>query len=326
MLLSIVIPVYNTADYLQKCLDSVVLQEEDDFEIILVDDGSTDRRCPAICDEYKNRYPCMINLIHKENGGTGSARNTGILQAKGEYICFLDSDDYLVPGSISCLKKALKKCFPDVLQFGYRIEKNEAVADEIHANLPADRILHFSGGFITMAPMVWNRIWKRTLFTDHNIWFPEKVWFEDLRTSLKLLAKSMEIVVIPDVLYVYVQREGSIMHNTNVERNIEILEAIQDLVTWFQENKMWERYYDYICKMAVFQILVLIGSRVAKLDPKNPMLEEFHAYLNTTFPGYMRNPLLKFRRLPRYYKVMLLLMYTRNYRVIRWLYLHFQVR
>ena len=326
MLLSIVIPVYNTASYLRKCLDSVILQEEDDYEIVLIDDGSTDGISPDICDEYKSRYPLIINLVHSENRGPGGARNAGIRLAKGEYICFLDSDDYLVPGSIAIIKKELKQFSPEVLQFGYRLEKNGEITDEVFQNLPVNKVIHFDEypQFITMAPLVWNRAWKREMFTEYNIWFPDRVWFEDLRTSLKLLAKSKEIINIRDALYVYVQREGSTMHNTNIDRYAEILEAVQDLVTWFKDNGLWEKYYYLISKMAVYQIFVLVGPRVARQDPKHPLLKEFHIYLKNTFPGYMRNPLLNLRKLPRFYSIMLILMYTRNYKLIRWLYRHFQ--
>ena len=326
MLLSIVIPVYNTAFYLRKCLDSVIFQGEDDYEIVLIDDGSTDGVCPGICDEYRNRYPLIINLRHMENGGTGSARNAGIRLAKGEYICFLDSDDYLLPGSLAAMKKALKQFSPDVLQFAYQIEKNGHTVDEVHANFPTNRMLHLDEipELIIMSPMVCNRVWKRSMFTKYDIGFPERVWFEDLRTSLKLLTKAQGIVSIREALYVYVQREGSTMHSTNIERYAEILEAVQDLVTWFKGNGLWEKYYYYISRMAVFQIFIFVGTRVARQDPKHPMLETFHVYLRDTFPEYNRNPLLDLKKLSRHNKVMLILMYRRNYRMIRWLDRHFQ--
>lgn len=324
MFLSIVIPVYNTAAYLRKCLDSILVQDENDYEIILVDDGSTDGICPGICDEYKARYPHIVNLIHKENGGQGSARNVGIRLAGGDYICFLDSDDYLLQGSLSILKNALRKFSPDVIQFGYQIEKNGKIVDTICENLPVNQLLRMDEypQFITMGPMVCTRIWKRTLFTEHNIWFPDRAWFEDLRTSLKLLTKAEGILNIRDVLYVYVQREGSTMHNTNTARYAEILDALRDLVTWFKDNQIFEKYYVYICRLAVFQTFVIAGPRIARQNPKDPLLKTFHAYLRDTFPGYMRVLLPDLWGLPRYYRIMIILMYTHNYRVIRWLFLH----
>ena len=97
--LSVILPVYNVEDYLAKCLDSVILADEPDYEIILVNDGSTDSS-PAIAASYREQYPDLIRLISTENMGLGSARNTGMANARGEFYCFLDSDDYLAPGAM----------------------------------------------------------------------------------------------------------------------------------------------------------------------------------------------------------------------------------
>ena len=98
MFLSIIIPVYNVEKYLEKCVESILGQVEDDCEIILVDDGSTDGVCPELCDKYAEKYPEKVRVIHKLNGGVGDARNVGVENSKGDYICFIDSDDYVLPG------------------------------------------------------------------------------------------------------------------------------------------------------------------------------------------------------------------------------------
>ena len=95
MKISIIIPVYNVADYLRKCVESALNQQFDDYEVILVDDGSTDGLCPDLCDELQSANPDRIRVIHQENKGLGGARNTGIDASRGEYLLFVDSDDYI---------------------------------------------------------------------------------------------------------------------------------------------------------------------------------------------------------------------------------------
>ena len=116
--LTVMIPVYNVENYLKKCLDSVIYPELDDYEIVLVNDGSTDKS-GEICDEYAQRFPALIRVITTPNGGLGKARDVGIDAARGEYILFLDSDDYLAPGAVpemmALLEKDFDMCFFDSL-------------------------------------------------------------------------------------------------------------------------------------------------------------------------------------------------------------------
>ena len=107
MIFSVVIPVYNVKDYLPKCIDSVLAQDFTDYEVILIDDGSTDGESGAICDRYAAAHPERIRAIHKPNGGVGEARNVGIEAAQGEYLIFIDSDDYIAPGMFRVLADAV---------------------------------------------------------------------------------------------------------------------------------------------------------------------------------------------------------------------------
>lgn len=322
MLLSIIIPAYNTGEMLKQCVDSIITQETDSLEIILVDDGSTDEITYKICDEYARCYPELIHTIHTENGGPGKARNIGIKMSKGEYLGFIDSDDFLTEGSIAVIKKAIRDFSADAVQLGYKLMKDGIIIDDIGVNLPPNQFLCVKEypHILTMTPSVWTRIWRKTLFTENNIWFPEKVWYEDFRTSIKLLLKAESIVSVPFSHYVYRQRTGSIMHNGNIEKNRDILAAFDDLIGWFKSNHLYETYYNILSKMAVYHIFVFGGVRVAQRDPGHPLLRDFQQYMQFHFPGYMKNPELNFRALPPYYKLMILLMHTKNYRIIWLLY------
>ena len=118
MIFSVVIPVYNVKDYLPKCIDSVLAQDFEDYEVILIDDGSTDGESGAICDRYAAAHPERIRAIHKPNGGVGEARNVGIEAAQGEYLIFIDSDDYIAPNMFRVLADAVARFGSDIIGFG----------------------------------------------------------------------------------------------------------------------------------------------------------------------------------------------------------------
>lgn len=124
MIFSVVIPVYNVKDYLPKCIDSVLAQDFTDYEVILIDDGSTDGESGAICDRYAAAHPERIRAIHKPNGGVGEARNVGIEAAQGEYLIFIDSDDYIAPNMFRVLADAVARFGSDIIGFGAALEAN----------------------------------------------------------------------------------------------------------------------------------------------------------------------------------------------------------
>ena len=126
MIFSVVIPVYNVKDYLPKCIDSVLAQDFEDYEVILIDDGSTDGESGEICDRYAAAHPERIRAIHKPNGGVGEARNVGIEAAQGEYLIFIDSDDYIAPDMFRVLADAVARFGSDIIGFGAALESHLA--------------------------------------------------------------------------------------------------------------------------------------------------------------------------------------------------------
>ena len=136
MIFSVVIPVYNVKDYLPKCIDSVLAQDFDDYEIVLVDDGSTDGESGAICDRYAEANAARIRVIHKPNGGLGDARNVGIEAAQGEYVVFLDSDDYVDAGMLSALAAVIDRFHCDMIDFGLAVVHDGKVTKQLVNDLP----------------------------------------------------------------------------------------------------------------------------------------------------------------------------------------------
>ena len=142
MLLTIVIPVYNTAAYLEACVQSVLSGDHQDCEILLVDDGSTDGVCPALCDRLAAQHPALIRVIHQENKGQGGARNTGLEAAAGTYLFFLDSDDTIVPEALSAFKTAIARTHAEVLAFNFFSDDGAGHLTPMSANYA-----QYNGGF-----------------------------------------------------------------------------------------------------------------------------------------------------------------------------------
>lgn len=317
MTFSIVIPVYNVKDYLEKCVDSVLAQAQDDTEIILVDDGSTDGESGKICDRYANDYPQRIRVIHQENGGLGAARNTGIEHASGDYLLFLDSDDYLLPGLLERLRSMLAQMACDIIDFGFVVDENGTLK-ETHAGetgISEPFTLREHPEMLLVLPAAWRRLYRRDLFLRSCIRYPSRVWYEDIRTTLKLFAEAESMISIPEAYYGYVVREGSITRNQNVARNAEILDAFDDLKAWFSSKGLWETYYAEFTKLAVDHILLAASVRVLRTDPKSELLETFQQYMAENFPDYLQNKYLPQLSAP--HKLALKLLRAKRYSAVK---------
>ena len=288
MFLSIVIPVYNVAEYLQGCIDSVLANDCADCEIILVDDGATDGLCPGICDDNAARRPDLIRVIHQANQGLGGARNTGLEAARGEYVFFVDSDDTIAPDAVAVLRQAAAQTHADLYSFNLCTHDGSGPKQPVEISRQYDG--PFSLGehpeFLLSLPAAWARIYRRDLFLNTGIRYPSRVWYEDIRTTTKLFAAASSIVTLPQCLYNYLARPGSIMRSSNLERNREILLAFEDVRTWFRDHGLLQAYYKELCRLAVDHIQLAATVRVARMDPKSPLLGEFAAYIQEHFPDY----------------------------------------
>ena len=316
-MISIIVPVYKVRDYLPGCLDSILANDTSDCEIILVDDGSPDD-CGAICDRYAEAHSELIRVVHQANGGIGAARNTGLAEAKGEWLLFVDSDDTIAPDSLRVLKDAILLGGADVVSFQFCADDGEHVPIPRSSGFAAVDVpfrLSDRKDYLLSLPSVWMRIWKRSLFLESGIRFPSRVWYEDIRTTAKLLALSSGIRVLPDHLYNYLSRPGSIMNAKNLERNREILEAMDDILDWYQREDLFEDYRDELCAMTVENVLLAAAVRVARADPKSPILAEFAAYTSKAFPDWKQNPYRK--RLTRAKRLALNLVEHRQYWLVK---------
>ena len=238
MLFSIVIPVYNVEKYIDECLKSVLIQDFSDYEVVLVDDGSSDSS-GEICDRYAGEYE-NIRAVHQVNGGLSDARNTGVREAKGEYICFLDSDDYWSTSSaLSEIAQAVEKSRPDVI----RIEKQKLLATtgETIENGPVDFSMfeNLSPADTLMKLMQEDTlkegstllVQSRKFFTDNALFFKKGIKSEDIEWSVRLYANEPTWEFVPDRIYVYrIGREGSISTKVGYKHLTDCCDSLESSV------------------------------------------------------------------------------------------------
>ena len=215
-LVSIIIPVYKVEPYLKRCIDSVLYQTYTNLEIILIDDGSPDN-CPKICDDYAKKDQ-RIKVIHKENGGLSDARNTGLNICTGDYIFFIDSDDYITNDCIHILVTIAKeKDFEIVVGnfqkvFSFRKGPDNHKKIKYNSFSPSQAIQKLGGPLGLTFTVAWGKLYKRCLWNE--IRFPKGKLYEDAYVCHLLYAKSKAIAFIDIPLYFYLQRTNGIMGQT----------------------------------------------------------------------------------------------------------------
>ena len=209
--ISLIIPVYNCEKYLEKCLESVMKQDLAGIEVIIINDGSEDNSL-EIVEGYKSRFK-NISIINQENKGQGAARNLGIKIAKGEYIGFIDADDYIEPNMISSMYYTAKDNNCDVVNCGTNIvSKDGNIVKEI--SIVESGQLNSEEAILSMIKgenmfSVWNKLFKRELFISNNIFFKEGCYYEDIYVIVKAFSSAKKIYNIEKSLYYYVQNSKS---------------------------------------------------------------------------------------------------------------------
>ena len=230
---SIVIPVYNTEKYLDCCLESVLVQSFQDFEVILVDDGSPDK-APALCDAWAEK-DCRIQVVHQENSGLSSARNTGIRHASGEYLLFLDSDDWWSNAEVlSSLADQLSKTPVDVLSFNYRKSYNGRLDPPYFSEaLPASACVESlaqmmrDGRWVTGAC---NKAIRRSLLAENSLFFRTGITSEDIDWTLRLALCGQTFAFSNICVFIYRQLSSSISHSSSGKKTACLCGNIRECV------------------------------------------------------------------------------------------------
>lgn len=225
MKLSIIVPVYRAEQYLRKCLDSLVGQTIDDYEIILINDGSPDNS-QSIIEEYKAAYPDRIVSLVTDNGGQGRARNLGLDIARGEYIGFVDSDDWVDTAMYEKLYRAAKAQEADLVLCDFTEISDSGECRHVPTSDLSDRML--------VQGSMCSKLTRRDLIGD--IRFPCGLWYEDLAFSAKVTLKAKKLAAVPEGLYYYRISNSSTMRNNNAKKNLDILPILEDIRQFMEQN------------------------------------------------------------------------------------------
>ena len=292
--LSIIVPIYKVAPYLCKCVDSLLAQDisSSEYEIILIDDGSPDE-CPRICDSYADIYD-NIRVVHRENGGLSAARNSGIEVAQGEYIMFVDSDDYIEPNVLNGLMDQVERDKLDVLR--YRLQYVRQIdaqhldaARLVSANFDASHIEYqvfnpykidpFKGNDYSEVPTdgvsflnsrmntqcyAWQFVLKRELL-DGCVFTPG-IYFEDTDWTPRMLCRAKRVASTNTVVYNYLMREGSITNAVNKSKQKKVLDDKMHLIGTLQqqavdmrESGRYNQWYGDMLSDLVVSIITMLG-------------------------------------------------------------------
>ena len=257
--LSIIVPIYGVEQYLRKCIDSLLAQDlaSSEYEIILVDDGSPDA-CPQICDEYAMERS-LIRVIHRKNGGLSAARNSGIEVAQGEYLMFVDSDDYIGPNVLGKLMAQVERKNLDVLRYDFSNVNDKY--EEFHPNRDPKRDVDFSESVVDgetflnerLGPgcYAWQFILRRDLIIIdgtsnplipsssnplNNVLFTPEIYFEDTDWTPRMLLRAKRVASTPMIVYNYLWRTGSITLPTDPIKRKKVLEDKIRLIRGFKEQ------------------------------------------------------------------------------------------
>ena len=266
MRFSIIVPVYNVEKYLSKCLDSILVQDYTDYELIIVDDGGSDSSY-EIAISYKERFPDKVQIVRQENKGLGGARNTGIDNAKGEYLFFVDSDDYIEKDSLKILDGAVTEYESDIIMFNYHKvdEQGNIIWTHSYREYFCNDNLENYPRLLLEIPSACTKVFKRELFD--NIRFPEKQLYEDFAIYGILLNEADSISVINECLYYYVQRSNSIMRGTDISRYKEIIYGLDNIIKYYEEKDIKDKYIEELRYIAIVNVVLL---RVVPMLYNNP--------------------------------------------------------
>ena len=279
--LTIIIPVYNVELYLQECLDSLLCDMHDnkEVEVILIDDGSTDNSF-EICQKYRKKDSRVI-LISQENKGLSAARNTGLNNAHGDYICFIDSDDIVINNYISILFNIINSPITDdadMIMFKYKtFKENVPKYNQSQNQFNKDKLKKIDKNkamYLLTAPNYWrnyswNKIYKKEVLLNNLL--PVGKNYEDIRTLYKYVFNSKQVYIYDDVLYYYRQREGSIVHTRSLKMGMDELEARQNQLAFFKVHnylKAYKRAEHYLIASCLWFISEFPGSKLYYLSLK----------------------------------------------------------
>lgn len=305
---SVIVPVYNSKDYLNECVESLVNQTLKDIEIIFINDGSTDESL-EILEEYRVCYPDKIVVESKENGGQASARNLGIKLATGEYIGFLDSDDSADCDMFAKMYETAKKNGSDFVESAYEYLQVDSKGNKkelpSYGNVRAYK--NIKEMFIDPLVSPWNKIYKRELLQENEILFPEGLIYEDTAFFIKAIPFIRRPIHLPEKLIHHYLWPNSTMNANKAKKVGNIFAVLQDILRFYDENNIREAYKDELEYFCVKILLCSSLRRIAQVYDKKmrkEFIQETKRMIRTCFPCYRKNKYFKHNKAGMYMRFM----------------------
>jgi len=286
---SVIVPIYNVEKYLEKCINSLLSQTLEDIQIILVNDGSKDNS-GNIAKEYEKNNKDRVIYVEKENGGLSDARNYGLKYATGDFIAFLDSDDYIEKNAYEEMYNKAIEENADYVECDFIWEfPNKIRVDKQYPYKNKKEMLSF------VRVVAWNKLIKRQLITDNNLEFPKGLRYEDVEFTYKLIPFINKFAYVDKPFIHYVQREGSIANVQN-ERTAEIFTVLNNVIEFYKKNNIYEEYRNELEYNYARYLLCSSLKRMCKIKDKTireKLLTESWERLNSNFPNWKENVILK---------------------------------
>ncbi len=295
-LVSVIVAAYNVERYIEKCVESLMGQTYHHLEILLIDDGSTDKS-GKICDQYAES-DSRIRVIHQKNAGIAEVRNKGLSEATGQYLMYVDGDDFVDKDYVQSAVLCAEKYKADIVIIDFEeIEENTGRRDRWSMNIPRNKVMDAKRmpSLLITAPCMWNKLYKRSFWEETGLTYPSGRNFEDLTMTPRLLSKASRIVYLQsEPLYYYMLHSGSIMRSRNFEKSYrDRTMAIGDILTYFKNENLYERFRTEL-EYLVFEHAYFVPVKEILLDePKSPYLSLFRQYVQGKFPKVFRNPYIK---------------------------------
>lgn len=289
MKVSVIVPAYNSEKTIKRCLDSLLNQSFKDIEIIVINDGSNDQT-KEILKSYVNYDNILI--FNTENHGQSAARNLGLDKASGDYICFVDSDDYVSDNGLEMLyNKAISDDFDIVLSDvnivypDHNVIVNSGLKGDTFDKNKIKELMIFSYS----AGVIWNKIYKRKLLD--NIRFKEDVWYEDVHFNFRLFPRLKKIGTINEVFVNYVQTEGSVTYTYN-DKLYDIIKVFNDLIEYYKKNDLYDSYFSELEYSYVRYAYNTFVKRLTKCKNYKKFMDGVRyakAEVKKHFPKYRKN-------------------------------------
>ncbi len=309
---SIIVPVYNVEEYLSRCLDSLINQTLKDIEIIVVNDGTKDNS-QEIIDKYKKKDKRIISLI-KENGGLSSARNYGLKYASGEYIGYVDSDDWVTEDMFEKLYNKAKKEKSDIVVCGFYKAYDDG------NNIPQSPIIidtkDSKKNYLLGYPNAWNKLYKKGVIKENH--WPEGMLYEDLASNPLLVNKVNKISYIEEPLYYYFLRANSIMNDKVFKPKFyDIIKASDILIKEIKKDSSYDKYYQEFEYSIIDNLLREAYFRLKDIEGSRKLLEDITIFIKDNCPKFMKNKYIKDKDMK--YKIITYLIYKRKYKLLNFI-------